>query len=102
MKTTVLAAIFAAGALTVASAATAMPLTGAQLSAHARVTLKQARAKALGREHGRIVAQELEREGGGSGLRYSFDVKVGNVVHEVGIDAVTGAVVEDSIDSGND
>jgi hypothetical protein len=31
--------------------------------------------------------EELEKEKGGSGLRYSFDIKSGRVVYEVGVDA---------------
>jgi len=38
----------------------------------------------------------LEKEKGGSGLRYSFDIKSGNVAYEVGIDAQTGKVLENS------
>jgi hypothetical protein len=38
----------------------------------------------------------LEKEKGGSGLRYSFDIKRGAVVHEVGVDAQTGAVLENA------
>lgn len=83
-----------------ALAATSMPLKGASLLPQAKVTLKQARATALAKEHGSIIDQELERENGG--LRFSFDVKVGKVVHEVGVDAVSGKIVEDSIDNGND
>ena len=40
--------------------------------------------------------EELEKEKGGSGLRYSFDVKSGNATYEVGVDAVTGKVLENS------
>lgn len=48
--------------------------------------------------HGTVVAQELEPENGGSGLRYTFEVKTATGIHEVGIDAQTGAVLENSID----
>jgi uncharacterized membrane protein YkoI len=36
----------------------------------------------------------LEREKGGSGLRYSFDIKSDGTVYEVGVDAQTGKVLE--------
>ena len=39
------------------------------------------------------TGQELEKEGGGSGLRYSFD-QAGTKTYEVGVDAQTGAVLE--------
>ena len=42
--------------------------------------------------------EELEKEKGGSGLRYSFDIEKGRVIHEVGIDAKTGRVLENSVE----
>lgn len=77
-------------------------LDGAQYLKQAKVTLKQARATALKTMHGKIVSEELEKEKGGSGLRYSFDIKKGTVMHEVGVDAKTGKVLESSIDEGGD
>ena len=90
--------------LAASSAAFADPtaLRGAAYLPQAKITLAQARTIALRTEHGMIVDQELEKEQGGSGLRYSFDVKVRGLVHEVGVDARTGKVLEDSIDNGND
>lgn len=70
--------------------------TGTALSKEARVSMKQARAAALKVYPGKIVKEELEREPGGSGLRYSFDIRRGRVVHEVGIDARSGGVLENS------
>jgi uncharacterized membrane protein YkoI len=35
-----------------------------------------------------------ENENGGSGLRYSFDIKRGTVTQEVGVDAQSGRVLE--------
>ena len=43
--------------------------------------------------------QELEKEGGGTGLRYSFDVASHGKTIEVGVDAVTGKVLENGADS---
>lgn len=100
MKNLIASAALIASLSTVALAATPMPLKGAHYLPQAKISLQQARAVALAKEHGTIVDQELESEGGG--LRYSFDVKVGAAVHEVGVDAKTGKVVEDSIDNGND
>lgn len=76
-------------------------LDGAQYLKEANITLVQARASAVKAYPGTIVVEELEKEGGGSGLRYSFDVKNGSVTHEVGIDAKTGSLLENSIEGPN-
>ena len=68
--------------------------TGHQYAGQARVTLASARAIVLKARPGQIIGQELEKEGGGSGLRYSFDVKSGNRTYEVGVDAKSGKVLE--------
>lgn len=87
-------ALASAGAL-----ATTTKLDGARYLKETKVTLRQARATATKTVHGTIVAEELEKEGGGSGLRYSFDIKAaGGTVHEVGVDARTGKVLENSIE----
>lgn len=100
MKIRLLAAA-AAFALT-AGIAAAHPLKGAELSKYASISLASARTIALKTlRGGAIVDEELEREAGGSGLRYSFDVKIGKTVREVGVDAKTGKVLENSI-AGND
>ncbi|HET9028656.1 MAG TPA: PepSY domain-containing protein [Candidatus Aquilonibacter sp.] len=99
MKTAVTIVALCA-ALSAAAVASPLQLKGSQFLPQAKVTLAQARRTALAKEHGSIVDQELEKENGG--LRYSFDVKVGKTMHEVGVDAVTGKIVEDSIDNGND
>jgi uncharacterized membrane protein YkoI len=84
------------------SAALVIPVTaalaykGEQLAPQAKVTLDQARAIALKAVPGTIADEELEREGGGSGLRYSFDIKNGSTTHEVGVDALTGTLLENS------
>ena len=80
--------------IVLAVAGQAAAYTGQELAGKARITIEQARAIALKTHPGRITDEELEREGGGSGLRYSFDVKKGEVTHEVGVDAVTGRVLE--------
>jgi uncharacterized membrane protein YkoI len=58
--------------------------------------LAQARAAALRAiPGGKIANQEIEKERGGSGLRYRFDVRSGST-YEVGIDAKTGKLLERS------
>jgi len=48
---------------------------GGQLAPKAKITIAEARSIALKARHGTITAEELEKERGGSGLRYSFDIK---------------------------
>jgi uncharacterized membrane protein YkoI len=87
--------------MSVATALLALPAlagayTGEALAGQAKISLQQARTIALGAFPGTITDQELEREHGGSGLRYAFDIRKGGVVHEVGVDAVSGKVLENS------
>jgi uncharacterized membrane protein YkoI len=89
-------AAIAAGA--VAPLSPARAFTGEELAAQAKLTLAEARAIALKVFAGEIAAEELEKEKGGSGLRYSFDIKNGSVVHEVGVDANTGKILENSVE----
>ncbi|HET7675293.1 MAG TPA: PepSY domain-containing protein [Gammaproteobacteria bacterium] len=70
--------------------------------AQASISLQQAERIALKAFSGQIISKELEKERGGSGLRYSFDIRRGKVVHEVGVDAKTGEVLENSIDNDSD
>ena len=63
-----------------------------------KISKEQATAIALKARPGKVVDEELESESGGSGLRYSFDIKVNGVVYEVGVDADTGEVLENKID----
>jgi uncharacterized membrane protein YkoI len=71
---------------------------GEALAPRAKIGLPQARATALAARPGRVVDEELEHERGGSGLRYSFDIKNGSVTYEVGVDAMTGRVLENGVD----
>jgi len=71
------------------------------LQSEAKITMQEARAIALKIYPGKIMKQELEREAGGSGLRYSFDLRRGNKWREVGVDAITGKVIEDTAERPN-
>ena len=77
---------------TVALTANAYP--GEKLAKTAKVTIAKARVIALNAHPGKIVDEELEKEGGGTGLRYSFDIRHDKVTQEVGVDAQTGEVLE--------
>lgn len=74
---------------------------GAELLPMAKVTLVQARAAAMRAHPGVITDQELEKEGGGTGLRYSFDIKTNGKTSEVGVDARTGKVLENKAEGAN-
>jgi uncharacterized membrane protein YkoI len=76
-------------------------LTGEKYLKDAKVSLAQARETALKTYPGKVVSEELEEESGGSGLRYSFVIRRHAVKHEVGIDAKTGAVLENSLEGEN-
>ena len=67
----------------------------------AKITLAQARATAIAARPGAITDQELEKERGGTGLRYSFDVKANGKTFEVGVDARTGKVLENKAEGPN-
>ena len=67
----------------------------------AKITLEQARSIALKSRAGTITDQELEKEPGGSGLRFSFDIRVGTMVYEVGVDANTGKLLENKAEGAN-
>jgi len=94
----------AAAALLAATGATAgVPahFAGAALLPMAKVSLAQARTAALRAHPGVITDQELEKEGGGTGLRYSFDIKKAGKTFEVGVDARTGKVLENKAEGPN-
>lgn len=65
-----------------------------------KITMAKARANALHRAPGRIKGAEYEKENGG--WRYSFDIVQGERIHEIGVDATTGKIVEDSFEAPGD
>jgi uncharacterized membrane protein YkoI len=87
-------AISLCGALPV-SAAT---FTGEEFAKDAKITLDDARIAALKVRKGEVIDQELEKEKGGSGLRYSFAIKINGKTYEVGVDAKTGKVLENRLE----
>lgn len=100
--------IFVAASLAVAgagvTAATAQtPSHGdSKLAVQAKVTPDAARAIALRARPGTVKDWELEKEAGGSGLRYSFDIESGGKMHEIGVDAADGKVIENAIETKAD
>jgi len=71
---------------------------GRELAKRARISLPEARAIALKMHPGTVTDEELEAERGGSGLRYSFDIKEARGTFEVGVDAATGKVLENKLE----
>lgn len=78
--------------------ASAHAFTGEKYANEARITIEKARTVALKAFPGKIISEELEKEHGGSGLRYSFDIRRGRITQEVGVDARTGRVLENSVE----
>ena len=83
------------------AAATNTKFAGSNLLPQAKVTLAKARSTALAARAGQITDQELEKERGGTGLRYSFDIKSKGKTFEVGVDARTGKVLENKAEGPN-
>ena len=75
--------------------------TGSELEKGAKISMVKARAIALRAHPGKITDEELEKENGGSGLRYSFDIRHGRITHEVGVDASNGKVLENKAEGKN-
>lgn len=82
--------------LALSAAGSAIAFTGEKLAKEAKIGIAEARATALKAHPGKITDEELERERGGSGLRYSFDIKSDGSTQEVGVDAKTGKVLENA------
>ena len=94
---------FAVGAVLVVGAFTcntpAKAFSGEELAKDAKLSIDDARKIALKATAGTITDEELEKEKGGSGLRYTFDIKKGKDIYEVGVDAKTGKVLENGIEN---
>jgi uncharacterized membrane protein YkoI len=78
----------------VAVLAAAKPYAGHELAKSAHITIEQAQVIALKVRPGKVTDRELEKEPGGSGLRYSFDIAAGGKTYEVGVDAADGKVLQ--------
>lgn len=94
-------AIALMAAAPVAVLAAAKPYTGHELAKSAHITVEQAQAIALKARPGKVTDKELEKEPGGSGLRYSFDIVAGGKTYEVGVDAADGKVLENAAEGKN-
>jgi uncharacterized membrane protein YkoI len=65
-----------------------------------KLSMASARTIALKRAPGRIKDAEYEYEKGG--WRYSFDIVQGKRIHEIGVDAMNGQIVEDIFEAAGD
>lgn len=95
MKTVLTASLAADIALAASAAVTATPP-----KPPAKLSMAQARAIALRTAPGKVVESDYEKEKGG--WRYSFDIRQGHRIHEIGVDANTGRIVEDAFESATD
>jgi hypothetical protein len=62
-----------------------------------KITMEQARATALSKVPGEVKSAELEKEHGK--LVYSFDVETKAGIREIQVDAYTGVIVADHVES---
>ncbi len=86
--------------LTVLLSCAGFPALAASKAPKPKLSMATARAIALKRAPGRIKDAEYELEKGG--WRYSFDIAQGTRVHEIGVDAMTGRIVEDTFEAPGD
>ena len=92
-----LGAISLGFALTVS---TAQAYRGEKLAKDAKVSIAEAGVVALKSRPGQITDEELKRRWWEQSC-YSFDIKKGTTTYEVGIDAQTGAVLENAPEGKN-
>ena len=82
----------------------ALAVSGALLAQNPKPTPKlttaQAQKIALEKEPGKIESKELETEHGK--LIYSFDIRTASGLHEVNVDAMTGNVISDKVETPAD
>ena len=68
--------------------------------ASVKMTMSAAKKMALAKHPGKVTSAELEKEN--NVLQYSFDIKTSEGMREVGINAITGDIVEDKLESKAD
>ena len=89
-------------AIPILALAAAMTVSGsAAIAARAptaRISMPKAQAIALRAAPGKVVKAEYENE---RGWRYSFDIRQGRRIHEIGVNAMTGRIVENKFEAPN-
>ena len=103
------AALGLAGGVVVAATKTAPARPAAAAKAPAKtpekaprpkLSMHEARAIAHKAAPGKIISSEYEKEGGA--WRYSFDIQQKNNVQEIGIDPMTGKIIENKSEGKRD
>lgn len=74
----------------------AIPAIAAQKPPKPKLSMQQARAIALKLAPGKVKDAEYEYED--DIWRYSFDIAQGKRIHEIGVDAMTGKIIEDAFE----
>ena len=90
-----IAGLLASSAAQAKTAAPARPAAAAKAKVAApkpKVSMAQAKRIALRLAPGKVKKSEYEKEAGG--YRYSFDIQQKGHVQEIGVDAMTGKVVQ--------
>jgi Skp family chaperone for outer membrane proteins len=65
-----------------------------------KVSMADARTTALASSNGKVKSEELEKEHGKQ--IYSFDIQMPDGLHEVNVDAATGKLIDDKVESAAD
>ncbi len=65
-----------------------------------KISEAQARTIAMSVAKGTIAEADYEKEGGS--WRWSFDIRENGKIHEVGVDAMTGKIVENGLESAGE
>ncbi|MBI2801123.1 MAG: PepSY domain-containing protein [Gammaproteobacteria bacterium] len=81
----------------IAALSTTVSAVNAKANPPAKLSIKQAQSIALDIAPGVVVDAEYEQESGA--WRYSFDIRQGQRIHEIGVDANSGKIVEDSYEA---
>lgn len=86
--------------LSLTALAAGVAMAAPQHAPKAKLTMAQARAIALKAAPGKIAESDYEKEKGA--WRYSFDIRQGKRIHEIGVDANSGKIVESSYETAGD
>lgn len=84
----------------VAAMGASVALAAPQAGPPAKLTKAQAERIALKAAPGKVVEAEYENENGA--WRYSFDIRQGKRIHEIGVDPNTGKTIENSFEAAGD
>lgn len=92
--------MFKVASIAVAAITLTIPAAHAAPAPKAKLSMGQARAIALKAAPGKVIDAEYEKEAGA--WRYSFDIRQDKRIHEIGVNANTGKIVEDKYEGLKD